>query len=105
MLDALPLFLSLPVFQGVIIEELFPINVVLAPEVEPSLVPVKFDSFLLESACALTLNVHAGVIARIINTITKDITKTNLLFIVIMHQGYQVFELVYQVYLIILCRI
>jgi hypothetical protein len=53
----------------------------------------------------LTLNVHAGVIARIINTITKDITKTNLLFIVIMHQGYQVFELVYQVHLIILCRI
>ena len=105
MLDALPLFLSLPVFQGVIIEELFPINVVLDPEVEPSLVPVKFDSFLLESACALTLNVHAEGIVKIINTITKDITKTNLLFIVIMHQGYQVFELVYQVHIIILCRI
>jgi hypothetical protein len=105
MLDALPLFRSLPVFQGVIIEELFPINVVLAPEVEPSLVPVNFDSFLLESVCALTLNVHAEGIVKIINTITKDTTKTNLLFIVIMHQGYQVFELVYQVHIIILCRI
>jgi hypothetical protein len=79
MLDILPLFLSFPVFQGVIIEELFPIGVVLVPADE---------SFLIESPWALTLNVHTGVIAKIINIAAKDITKTNLLFIVYLFEEY-----------------
>ena len=61
MLDAPLLFLSFPVFQGVIIDEPFSVDVILEPEEE---------LFLNKSDCAL------------INIEVKDITKINLSFIV-----------------------
>jgi hypothetical protein len=58
MLDAPLLFLSFPVFQGVIIDELFSVYVVLDPEEE---------LFLKESDCALTHNVHPDIVVKMIN--------------------------------------
>jgi len=69
-LDALlPLFLSFPVFQGVIMEELFPMDAVLAAEV---------DVFLEDLSCALILSIHSGIVVSIIKTDVKDIIITNL---------------------------
>jgi hypothetical protein len=73
MLDALLLFLSFPVFQGVIIDEPFSVDVILEPEEE---------LFLNKSDCALANNVHADIVAKMINIEVKDITKINLSFIV-----------------------
>ena len=72
MLDAPTLFLSFPVFKGVIIEELFHMDVVLAPKVESSLLPNNFYPFLLEAAYVLTLNIYSEVVVKIINIVTKN---------------------------------
>ena len=72
MLDAPRLFLSFPVFKGVIIEELFHMDVVLAPKVESSLLPNNFDPFLLEAAYVLTLNIHSEVVGKTINIVAKN---------------------------------
>jgi hypothetical protein len=72
MLDAPTLFLSFPGFKGVIIEELFHMDVVLAPKVESSLLPNNFDPFLLEAVYVLTLNIHSEVVVKIINIVAKD---------------------------------
>ena len=72
MLDAPTLFLSFPVFKGVIIEELFHMDVVLAPKVESSLLPNNFDPFLLEAAYVLTLNIYSEVVVKIINIVAKN---------------------------------
>ncbi len=73
MLDAPLLFLSFPVFQGVIIDELFSVYVVLEPEEE---------LFLNESDCALAHHVHPDIVAKMIKIEVKEITKINLSFIV-----------------------
>jgi hypothetical protein len=72
MLDAPTLFLSFPGFKGVIIEELFHMDVVLDPKVESSLLPNNFDPFLLEAAYVLTLNIHSEVGGKIINIVAKN---------------------------------
>lgn len=73
------LFLSFPVFQGVIIEMLLVADVVLTPEAEV---------FLNASPWALMLDVTSKVVSKIINAERKDITKTNLLFIAYMFKNY-----------------
>ena len=72
MLDAPTLFLSFPVFKWVIIEELFHMDVVLAPKVESSLLPNNFYPFLLEAAYVLKLNIHSEVVVKIINIVVKN---------------------------------